>query len=415
MVALRRAGLLEDGDGSVSSEQPRYGRRIRWCLRHFSWLAVVCLLVGAAVPLLTVRTERTYQAETLVIARQLTVHPRVLPSLADSVFAAGGVAAAVAADPELGPEVGGEPAGLVPDTLSVVAGPDSVTMVVQARDDDPVTAARIADLAAQAYAAELNRAGSGVGEFAVLAPAVIPTAPLDTVSYPLQAGLGALAGLVLGLGLIALIAALRRPCVTASDVREAVGVPLLGIVELPRAAPGTYLGARGVRGIAAVTRWLASAPPGRLTFISPRSAEAVRHRIYVMVAIAMSTVRPVRLQAPGAIVDAVRAQTHGTGDTRPFELRPEASGALVLVDGGSPSELVDPAAAPVYVIAVAPLGISPGRLRALALDYLDGGLVGVILVKRRLGLRAKRGVPRSVSPAPRTLQPAGDVPAAEAV
>lgn len=400
---------------SVSSEQPRYGRKLRWCLKHFSWLAVVCSLVGAAVPLLMVQTERTYQAETLVIARQLTVHPRVLPSLAESVFADGAVAAAVAADPELGPAVGGEPGDLVPGRLSVVAGPDSVTMVVQARDDDPVTAARLADLAAQAYSVELNRGGSGVGEFAVLTAAVIPTAPLDTVSYPLQAGLGALAGLVLGLGLIALLAALRQPCVTSPDVKDAVGVPLLGIVELPRAKPGTYLGARGVRGIATVTRWLATAPPGRLTLISSHSAEGMRHRIYVMVAIAMSAVRPVRLEAPPEIVDAVRAQTRRPGDARPSELRAEATGELLLVDGGSPEEVVDPAAAPVYVIAVAPLGISPGQLRSLALDYLDGGLVGVVLVKRRLGLRAKPGVSRSPAPAPRALQPAGDVPAPEAV
>ncbi|MDP5183799.1 hypothetical protein QOZ88_14260 [Blastococcus sp. BMG 814] len=365
------------------------------------------------MPLLVVRAERTYQAEALVVARQLTVHQRVLPSLAESVFSGGAVADAVAADPALGPAVGGEANGLVPGTLSVVAGPDSVTMVVQARDDDPVTAARMADLAAQAYAAELNRAGSGVGEFAVLSPALVPTTPLDPVSYPLQAGAGALAGLVLGLGLIAMIAALRQPCVTSPDVKDAVGVPLLGIVELPRATPGTYLGARGVRGIAAVTRWLATAPAGRLTLISSPSAEGLRHRIFVMVAIAMSTVRPVRLQAPQEIVDAARAQTRQAGDAMPSELRHEETGELLLVDGGSPSELVDPAAAPVYVIAVAPLGISPRRLRTLALDYLDGGLLGVILVKRRLGLRARRGVSRSPAQATRALQPAGDVPAPE--
>ena len=392
------------------TDVPRYGRKLRWCLGHFGWVALVCVLIGAAVPLLAVPAERTYQAEALVVARQLTVNPRVLPSLAEAVFADGAVAAAVVADPELGPAVGGGTSGLVPDKLSVVAGPDSVTMVVQARDDDPVTAARVADLAAQAYAAELNRTGSGVGEFAVNSSAVIPSAPLDVISAPLRAGLGALAGLVLGLGLIALIGALRQPCVTSGDIKDAVGVPLLGVVELPRAKPGTYLGARGVRGIASVTRWLATAPPGRLTLISQPSAEGMRHRIYVMVAIAMSTVRPVRLQAPPEIVDAVRAQSPRTGDQRHAEPRPGGTGELYLVDGGSPSEIVDPAAAPVYVIAVAPLGIAPQRLRALALDYRDGGLLGVILVKRRLGIRARRGFGRSPAPMTRAVRPAEDVP-----
>ena len=389
------------------NDEPRYGRKLSWCLRHFGWLVLVCMLVGAAAPLLVVPAERTYQAEALVVARQLTVNPRVLPSLAEAVFADGAVAAAVAADPTLGPEVGGDPRGLVPETLSVVAGPDSVTMVVQARDEDPVTASQIADLAAQAYAAELNRTGSGVGEFAVPSEAVIPTAPIETVSYPFRAGVGALAGLVLGLGLIALIASLRRPCVTSPDVKDAVGVPLLGVVELARAKPGTYLGARGVRGIASVTRWLATAPPGRLTLISSPSGQGLRHRIYVMVAIAMSTVRPVRLEAPREIIDVIRSQVpRREGEAA----RREDTDELLLVDGGSPSELVDPAAAPVYVIAVAPLGISPRRLRALALDYLDGGLLGVILVKRRLGLRSRRGFGRSPSPAPRALRPAEDVP-----
>jgi hypothetical protein len=397
------------GTISVSSDGPRYARRLAWCLRHFGWVVLVCVLVGAAAPLLVVPTERAYQAEALVVARQLTVNPRVLPALAESVFADGAVAAAVAGDPARAGETG----GLIPDRLSVVAGPDSITMVVQVRDDDPGTAARLADVAAAAFAAELNRAGAGVGEFAVQAPAVIPTAPLDALSDPVRAGLGALAGLVVGLGLVALIAALRRPCVTSGDVEGAVGVPLLGTVELPRAAPGVYLGARGVRGIATVTRWLATTPPGRLAFISSPSAAGTRRRIFVMVAIAMSTIRSLRLQAHPEIVDAVRRQSPHAGDAVPFPHRPEGTGELLLVDGGSPMEIVDPAAGSAYVVAVAPLGISQQRLRALALDYLDGGLVGVILVQRRLGLARIRKVAASPAPAPRALHRAEDVPQAE--
>jgi len=127
----------------------------------------------------------------------------------------------------------------------------------------------------------------------------------------------------------------------------------------------------------------------------------------------MSTVRPVSLQAPPEIVDAVRSQSP-RADDGDLERRPDAAGELFLVDGGSPSEIVDPAAAPVYVIAVAPLGIPPQRLRELALDYLDGGLLGVILVKRRLGLRRRRGFARTAAPAGRALRPARDMPAPEA-
>ena len=129
---------------------------------------------------------RVYQADALVVARQLTVNAKVLPTLAESVFADGAVATAVAKDPA----IGGQTAGLIPDKVSVVTGPDSITMVVQVRDEDPGTAARIADLAATAFATELNSPGAGVGAFSPQGKAVIPTAPLDVLSNPVRAGLG---------------------------------------------------------------------------------------------------------------------------------------------------------------------------------------------------------------------------------
>lgn len=390
----------------MTFDGPLSVRNLAWCLRHFGWVAVVCVLLGAAAPLLVIPTEVMYQAETVVVATPLTAEPRVLPSLAESVFADGAVTAALAEDPA----VAGETADLVPGKVSVVAGPDSIIMVVQARDEEPGTAGRLADVAATAFAAELNRTGAAVGSFVAQTPAAIPTMPLDSLSDPVRAGLGALAGLILGLGLVALIAALRRPCVTSRDVEGAVGVPLLGVVELPRARAGVYLGARGVRGIATVTRWLATAPPGRLTLISAPAVEGTRHHLYVMVAIAMSTVRSVRLHARREIVDAVRRQA--PRDAAPTPSRPgsEDTGELIFVDGGSPFEIVDPAASPAHVVAVAPLGISQRRLRTLALDYRSGGLVGVILVQRRLGLGRTEQVD-SPARAPRALHRADDLPA----
>ncbi len=389
----------------MSFEAPRFVRNLAWSLRHFGWVVAVCVLAGAAAPLLVAPTVRLYQADALVVARQLTVNAKVLPALAESVFADGAVATAVAKDPA----VGGQTAGLVPDKVSVVTGPDSITMVVQVRDEDPGTAARLSDLAANAFATELNRAGAGVGAFSVQSKAVIPTAPLDVLSDRVRAGLGALAGLIVGLGLVALIAAVRRPCVTSGDVDSAVGVPLLGTVELPRAAPGVFLGARGVHGIATVTRWLASAPPGRLTLISEPSAEGMRHRIFVMVAIAMSRVRTVRLQARREVVEAVRQHVPRDTDGPAPRPRHEETGELMFIDGGSPFELVDPAATPAHVVAVAPLGISQRRLRSLALDYRSGGLVGVILVQRRLRLGRTSAVDSPRARAPRTR----DLPAPE--
>ena len=157
-------------------------------MRHYGWVVAVCVLIGAAAPLLAVRPETTYQANSVVVARSVTANPRVLPTLGASAFGDGAVAAAVAADPV----VGGGTGDLIPDRLSLVAGPDSITMVVQARDPNPQRAAELADVAATAFAAELNRTGSGVGEFAVPAAAVVPDVPLEPVADSLLAELGGL-------------------------------------------------------------------------------------------------------------------------------------------------------------------------------------------------------------------------------
>jgi hypothetical protein len=387
----------------VSSDPPPpRGRSLSWTLRHYGWIVLVCVLVGAAAPLLAVRPATTYQAEALVVARSVT-NEKVLPTLGASAFADGAVEAAVTADKV----VGGGTTDLIPDRLSLVAGPDSITMSVQARDANPKRAAELADVAARAFAAELSRTGSGVGEFVVQGPAVVPDVPLEAVADSLQAEVGGLAGLVLGVGLVALVVTLRRPCVTSRDVETAIGVPLLGTVALPPARPGTYLGARGVRGIATVTRWLATIPSGRVSLISSRSAEGMRHRIFVMVAIAMSTVRPVRLRAAPELLDAVLNQA-------PVGSVPGRHGddvdELVLVDGGSPSEILDPADSTAYVVAVAPLGVSQRRLRAMALDYRGGGLVGVVLVNRTFGRRLRGAA--SSRPGSRVVRPA-EVPETE--
>jgi len=365
----------------VSVEAPQYGSTILWCLRHYSWVLIACLLAGAAAPLLLGPGTARYEADALVVARQLSARPETLPQLGASIFGDGAVAAAVAADPS----IGGSPSGMIPDRLDVVAAKDSVVMVVQGFDTDPVVAAHMANLAATAFVDELNKPGAGVGQFAVQTQATVPFEPETLLPTRTRAALGGLAGLALGLGLVALLGVIRRPVITARHVMDVTGVPLLGTVQLPRTRHGRYAGPLGIRGIANVTRWLANLPPGRLLLISTRSADALRHRLFVMIGVALWSLRTMRFDGPSNLVEAIQehcAQHRHAG--RRVERGPDRTDELVLVDGGSAFELVDPASSGVSVAAVAPLGTPRRRLRALAAEYTDGGLFGVVLIDVRL-------------------------------
>jgi capsular polysaccharide biosynthesis protein len=389
----RRTGMT-----CVSVERPSGARRVLWCLRQYAWVVVVCVLALAAAPLVLAPVAPTYQADALVVARQLTVERQVLPEMAETLFGSGNVAARVAAEAGVG-----DPGALIPDRLSVVAAQDSIALVVQARDPDPATAARMADLATDAFLEELNKPGAGVGEFVVQAPAIVPTEPLTELPAKVRGAVGGLAGLVLGLGLVGLVAAIRRPVVTYEDVESAAGVPLLGTVQLPKAVSGTYSGPLGVPGIPGVVRWLSAVPAGRLLLISApdrssaSSAAWVRNRLFVMLGVALCAARgSMRFDGPPALVETIeqlsnRHEPHSSA-------RPQGEGAqakeLTLVDDGSPLELVDPAATNVSVAVIAPLGVSRRRLRAVAAEFVGGGLVGVVLVDARPG--AQRAATRKV-------------------
>jgi capsular polysaccharide biosynthesis protein len=389
----------------VSAEKSPAASRLLWCLRKFWWVIAVCVVAGAAAPLALTRSEPIYQADALVFARQLNMNSRVLPRLADAVFTSGAVEARVVADPA----VGGETGELIPDRLSVVAAEDSIVLVVQARHADPAIAARMANTGASAFVEELGRTGAGVGEFALQSQAIVPTEAMHAPSFPARAGLGALGGLGLGLGLVALITAVRRPIVSAYDVRDASGVPLVGKVRLQHIPPGSYPGPMGVRGIATVARWLATVPPGRLLLVSSPAAAGLRHRIFVMCGVALWTLRKVRFEAPTSLVQAIREHCVEHRDAgRVVHPRGESADALTLVDNGSTLEIIDPVETNVSVVAVAPLGVSRRHLRAVTSDFAGSGLVGVVLVDAAPGLRLNEGDPRHAA-RPSTVRAGGQI------
>ena len=73
MVAPRCRRWTEGRGCRVSSKHRVLCAIWPWALRHFGWVVAVCVLVGAAAPLLGRADRAPYQAEALVVARQLTV------------------------------------------------------------------------------------------------------------------------------------------------------------------------------------------------------------------------------------------------------------------------------------------------------------------------------------------------------
>jgi hypothetical protein len=406
----------------VTSHPRPVATRLTWAVRTYAWILVMFGLLFAAGTLVVAPVTPTYQSSALVVAREIAVEREVLPRLGVAVFASGEVAAAVAGDPA----VNGDVDGLIPDRLSVVAAEDSIVFVVQARDDDPTDAARLADLAAAAFVEELNLGGAGVGEFALQAEAVVPNRPLPELGNPQRAVLGAVAGLLVGLGLVTLLAAARRPVLTGEDVAEAAGVPMLGSLQMALLPPAAYPGQFAAEGLATLARRLASVPAGRLLLIAPRSAASVRRRVYVLVAVALGLLRTLRLDAPEELLEAVREHRRAVEDTRPDGQRPVRdtdAGELVLTDEGSGPSMIDPVRTALTVVAFARRGVSRRRLRILTSGYVDGEVLGVVLVDvrprmrhdaaRRASAGARPPRPADSSAAPAEARPVMDVPSSE--
>ena len=218
---------------------------------------------------------------------------------------------------------------------------------------------------------------------------------------PLRVAFGAVVGALLGFGADR---AHRRAAAAGGhlgDVEDAVGVPLLGALQLPLVAPGATPEPLHVPGIAAVTRRLAAMPPGRLLLLSPRRPSPIR-RLGLRVGRrgARRPLRRLRLEAPPRLLDAARERRDGLRDVRP-DAEPEpdgAAGELVLVDGGVPVSEIDRPGADRSCRSSRsrPAGVSRRRLRLLAADYLGDELVGVVLVDVGTGRRrAARGRART--------------------
>lgn len=389
---------------------------LTWAARRYSWLFALTLLGGIAAGNAAYSAqEPVYEAEALIVAQQLSLDPKALPGYAGAVFSSGAVARAVGADPALRMQ----PETLIPDKLEVRTAPDSVAVQVVGRDPDPDTASRLTNAAAGAFVIELNRAGPGIGSFALQDRASIPAEPVaGAISLPVALAAGAVAGAVLGAGVVVLLLVARRPVVVPGDAEQVAGVPSFGLVELPRLESGRFPGPRGVLGVATITRGVLETAPSALLITSPATSAPARRRISVMLAVSLSPFRVVETRMAPELEAAVDEHRRARQSAIGAPGRAAATSApLLVVDGAEPLDVMDYEDHSRCTLLVVRQGTPSQVLRRLVSQYLEGELDGVVLyrtTRRRApdstGAAAAQQTPAEVGtrdgdglvPAPRT-------------
>lgn len=398
----RRSAGRRDDRGPVSTTvEPGQSstRQLLWAVRHYAWLLLLCVVgLGLAAPIVVSEQPVIYEARALVVAQQLELSSQSLPRFGEAVFTSGAVIRRVAADPG----VAAPAESLVPDRLEVVTGLDSPVFEVIGKDIDPETAALLANLAATVFVEELNRAGPGIGTFALQDAAQAPDEPRSPLSLPVSVVAGVLAGTLLGGGLVTLLVVLRRPVVGPGDDDPRLVIPVISLVEIPRHLPGQYPGPRGVPGISAVARWVLDSTPGALLVASPKRASSrQRQRICVMIAATLDQLRPLTLRVPSPMRDAVLSLRATAVWPRKPTANSEPKPPLLVLDGAEPLDVVEFYDQKPFTLLVVPQGIARNALRDAAAEFLDRGLGGVVLYR-------SVGVPRRVlasSPLHRARRP----------
>lgn len=216
------------------------GDRLVWALRRYAWVVLTCTVLGGGLALSFASSPPTsYEATSVVVAKRLAVSPLSLPRFGAVVFEAGAVARAVIGKEALHLS----PDRLIPAKISMQPVQGTILFQVTARDPSAQSAARLANVAADAFVVELNRPGVGVGIFAVQQRALVPTVPTAELSLVLATLIGATAGAIAGMGVVGLFLVMGQPVTERASAERLVGVPVLASIVLPRrmgAMPNSY-------------------------------------------------------------------------------------------------------------------------------------------------------------------------------
>jgi len=379
---------------------------LAWGVRRYAWLVVLTTVaVGVLVPFVLSQGDDVYEAQATVQAKTEVVIPSTedLPRFGENTFNNGAVAEAIRTRYGLSAED-----SVIPERVELITGQDALGgFIVIGRDDDPDVAADLAAAAGATFQSELNDSSGAVGTFYVQEAVTTPGTPEPKlVGGPLTIALGVLGGLLLGLGLVALLLVLRRPVLDAAAAQDATGSPVLGRVTLPKGR-GT-VNERDTQGLGALSRRLLAGSAPVILMVSPRSAVGQRHRLSAVLASLLGRSRNVFASRGGEedlpsqweLATRRGGRKAGQVGREPTADRTE----LVLVDGPTVEERTHRPDSSLTLLVV-PEGIALGALRQAADEYLDGEPGGVVLVRTRRPGRFRR---EPVDQAPVAVHDRGD-------
>jgi capsular polysaccharide biosynthesis protein len=360
---------------------------MRWGLRRY-WLPfLLCVLLGAVVaPLTAVNRSTPTDATALVVTTDRTIELAALPRYGEQVFTNGEVARALVDEFE---DIGGQE-DVIPRKVSLVAEQDTIAFEVVGHDVDPDRAAAIANTAAGAFVDGLNAAGAGVGTFELQSEAEVPEEADSGLGTVFAIPVGLVAGVVLGLALVAALLVFRRPVIEGADAEEATGVLTLGTVTVPRTRRGRFAKAEEFGGLVPVCRRLLALPTPTVVMVSRPQEAGTRTHLTVAMAKVLGLIADIRVVG-GQDVEAMVADSVTVEAGDPVAgTRPGHGPRLTLVDGSDLPTLVQPPQTTTTVLVV-PEGIGGAALRAAVVEHLGGSAEARLLMVRR-GRRTS-GVP----------------------
>lgn len=361
--------------------------RLWLATRRYALVVLTSVVALTAAAVFSAREEDArprYEATAVVVATDLKIRIEGLPKFAEAVFSGGSVAENAARSLPF------DPVTLMREKAEMEPFENSVVFELRGLDDDPVTAARIANEVAEAFVDELNKAGPTLGTFAVQDSARPPPEPVDEPSLLVPVALGLIGGAALGLGVVVLLLLVRRPVLLPSDAEAAASAGLVADLVVPRRGlPDATM--QPPPGTAALARVLFPDRAGLAALVSAGDP-AARSRVAVLVSLLLARSGPVQMVTSKA--DEVARAVAATGVVVIDEVpgREVWSVGPVVIDG--PSEYDLPVLHPpnARLVLVVRSGTRQSQVEAAAREFLPGDLTGVVFVRRG---RLRRLLPRA--------------------